>query len=184
MLASQSCLVLSQDEVRGAFVFRLRSSCLLKTRITVAFTNLSAIHSLKILSSLLSSPVPFDTHVHKKKNWVTVWRCTTAPSLSPFVDSAASTTNTDPLKHAATRQLAPRTSSDVAIPQPRRVAEEKQTRSSVVSHREQEKRPSRHSSTRPKPTREQPGVLLQIERCSHHGQARQKQQVRLHQPAQ
>lgn len=89
--------------------------------------NPRAILSPNLLSSLLSSHVLFGAHVHKKKLCVTVWRYTTAPSLSPFVDSAASTTNTRPLKHAATRQLAPRTSSDVAIPQLRRIAEEKQT---------------------------------------------------------
>jgi hypothetical protein len=97
-----------QDEVQEAFVSMPRSNA----------------YFFKSRCSLLVS----DAHTCRKDKFcVTVWRSTIAPSLSPFVDSAAaSKTNTHPHQlRGNPLTFTPRVSSDVAIPQLQPIAEEK-----------------------------------------------------------
>ena len=128
-----------------------------------------------------------DTHTCRKKR-IFVLPCGGARPLLPFhrlLTAPLPKQTLTRIKHAATRQLAPRASSDVAIPQLQPIAEEKQTTSSIVPYREQGKTANRNSSgAATKPKRGPSGIFLQIERSFRHGQTRQKQQVRLHQPAQ
>ena len=139
--------------------------------------------ALFTLSPLLSSYT--NTCTRKKKDCVTLWRGSPLlPSLRLLTAPLPQQTHAR-LKHAAARKPALRTSSDVATPQLQRVAEEEQIASSTVLYHKHDKRSRRDSSSEtPNLQRGQSSAFLRLECLFRHGQARQNQQVRLHEPAQ